>query len=420
MAIERIKVSNFRSFRDLDLELRPLTVLIGPNAAGKSNLVQVFRFLRDIARDGLENAIALQGGVEYLRNVQLGADRPLTVEIVSTQEGNFVFPSLDPAIPGSQRAAVQRLIYQFALRFGKKAGEFAITEDKVTLECEWFERVDAQQREKKLGAGRLIATNTGGQVSVTACLGDAPLEPWHFSPALRTQRLPPKTLLLEAAPLFPLYQYLSVSLAKPGDLRLALYDFDPKHLKRGIVAGKSELEEDGSNLAIVVKKILAKKSDKASLINLVRDLLPFVSDLAVERTFDHSLQLKLREKYSPGFWPAFLLSDGTVSVVALIVALFFEEKPFLLIEEPERYIHPYRIANLVSLLKEAAEKRQIIVTTHSPELVNQVGVEDLLLLSRDKEGFSSVSRPAEKERVKRFLEHDLGVGELFIENLLGV
>ena len=83
MAIKRIKIQNFRSFRDVEIELGDLNVVIGANASGKSNFIQIFRFLRDIAQSGLKNAISMQGGVEYLRNLNLGADEDFSVQVVA-------------------------------------------------------------------------------------------------------------------------------------------------------------------------------------------------------------------------------------------------------------------------------------------------------------------------------------------------
>jgi len=66
--ISRIAAKNFRSFRDIEVDLGPLEVIIGPNAAGKSNLVEVVRFLSDITRTGFENAVSLHGGPEFIPN----------------------------------------------------------------------------------------------------------------------------------------------------------------------------------------------------------------------------------------------------------------------------------------------------------------------------------------------------------------
>lgn len=82
MPIREISVSNFKSFRELRIEPDNFNIVIGSNASGKSNLIQIFKFLRDIAKYGLNNAISLQGGVEYLRNTNIGVQEPLTFRIL--------------------------------------------------------------------------------------------------------------------------------------------------------------------------------------------------------------------------------------------------------------------------------------------------------------------------------------------------
>jgi len=64
------------------------------------------------------------------------------------------------------------------------------------------------------------------------------------------------------------------------------------------------------------------------------------------------------------------------------------------------------------------EKKQIIITTHNPEIVKHAGLENLFLVSRDKEGFSVVSKPAEKQEVRIFLENEIGINDLYVDNLL--
>ena len=191
--------------------------------------------------------------------------------------------------------------------------------------------------------------------------------------------------------------------------------------RRHVVSRKSELEENGQNLSVVLKGILADPERKRKFSNLIRDLLPFVEDLKTDRLADGSLMLKLSESYQGDeYFPASLISDGTVNAIAAVIALYFEEKNLVIIEEPERNIHPHLISGLVEMMKDAARNKQIIVTTHSPEVVRQAGVEDLLLISRDKEGFSTISRPAEKHDVQIFLENDLGLDEVFIQELWGM
>jgi predicted ATPase len=72
------------------------------------------------------------------------------------------------------------------------------------------------------------------------------------------------------------------------------------------------------------------------------------------------------------------------------------------------------------MMKESSKRKQIMITTHSTEVVKHASIEDLLLLSRDTEGFSVVSRPADKEEVRIFLENEVGIEELYVQNLLGL
>jgi len=69
------------------------------------------------------------------------------------------------------------------------------------------------------------------------------------------------------------------------------------------------------------------------------------------------------------------------------------------------------------MMKDASQKKQIIVTTHNPEIVKYAGLDNILLVSRDKNGFSKISRPIDKEEIRTFLEH-IGIEELYVQNLL--
>ena len=98
----------------------------------------------------------------------------------------------------------------------------------------------------------------------------------------------------------------------------------------------------------------------------------------------------------------------------------FGVPPITIIEEPERNIHPHLISGLVSMMKDASKEKQIIVSTHNPEMVKHSDLEDILLVSRDREGFSQITRPAEKQEVQIFLENEMGIDELYVQNLLEI
>jgi predicted ATPase len=69
-------------------------------------------------------------------------------------------------------------------------------------------------------------------------------------------------------------------------------------------------------------------------------------------------------------------------------------------------------------MKDVASKKQVLVTTHNPQMVKFAGQENILLISRDKDGFSVISKPYEKEMVREFLKNEIGIEDLFIQNLL--
>src|SRR5208337_2279137 len=92
MTIKTIRVKNFKSFKDVEVHLGDFNVLIGANASGKSNFIHIIEFLRDIQRHGLENAISLQGGPEYLTNLNIGLGEKLAIEVVTSREADKELP----------------------------------------------------------------------------------------------------------------------------------------------------------------------------------------------------------------------------------------------------------------------------------------------------------------------------------------
>jgi predicted ATPase len=153
----------------------------------------------------------------------------------------------------------------------------------------------------------------------------------------------------------------------------------------------------------------------------MRDLLPFVDDLRVEPFADRTFLFRLEEVFFPDeYLPASLLSDGTINVTALIVALYFERRALVAFEEPERNLHPSLLAKVVDMLRDASRRKQVIISTHSPEVVRHAKLEDLILVSRGESGFSRLSRPSERETVRDFLKNEIGIEDLFLQNMLEI
>ncbi|MDD1704834.1 MAG: AAA family ATPase [Methanoregula sp.] len=418
MPIRQIQVTNFKSFSEIAIDLCGFDVVIGSNAAGKSNFISIFKFLHDIARNGLSNAIAMQGGAEYIRNAKIGASRELSIRVVYQPDPTAEILDRPQADGPPLCMEACDSSYEFAMRFDATGDGFTITRDRLVIGCTLSACKETAEERETIGRGEIAVTSVNGEVNYAVSLPDGcPLTEREVIPLFfRGKHLPERTLLLETP-----YAYPLPHLEKFFE-RIAVYDIDPKLPKKGaVITGKRELEEDGSNLALAMKMITEDPEKKRKFANLLRDILPFVEDFSVQKFMDVSFILTLRERYAKEqSLPASSLSDGTITIFALIIALYFEEKPFIIIEEPVSHIHPFLIGRLMAMMKEASGKKQVILSTHSPEVVKHTCLSDILLISRDSEGFSIISRPADKEEVRTFLENEIGIEELYIQNLLGL
>ena len=415
MPITCISVTNFKSFREMSFHPASFNILIGSNASGKSNLIQVFIFLRDIAKYGIGNAISLQGGVDYLRNTVIGPAEELSFKIEYTLE-----EKKRDVIGVREHAPIyfepSHLMYEFSIRFTDTQAGYEVPKDHLEITGDFFGPATPGE---KTGPGCMILSLVDGEIQYNL------VPPPGF--VVRDEDLFPHLFQKQENPFSRLIANIPMNVPGIPPLEwifrgIKIYDFDPRLLKKAApMLGKTELEKDGSNLAIVVKGICEDPERKTAFLNLVRDMLPFVDDIAVEKFLDMSLFMKVKEVYSGNkYIPASMVSDGTINIAALIVALFFEERPVTIIEEPERNIHPALISKLVAILRDASQRKQIIVTTHNPEMVKHVNIEDITLITRDRDGFSHLSRPVDKQEVRTFLEHEIGIDELFIQDLLGL
>jgi len=383
MAIKRIEIQNFKSFRQQTIELKSFNVLIGANASGKSNFLQIFQFISDIAHHGLSDAISMQGGVEYLRNTNLANQKDLTLKIVvdSTPE----------------------MAYEFSLHFDESS--FKIEQDKLVLNLE--------NDSNEVAA----VTCVNGDIKIAKVLGELQKEVFDKIRLIKT--LKPQTLLLEQ----PIFRLALADFLDDVDIfsNISIYQFDAKQPKKAVLmAGKRELEADTNNLAIVLRHILADEEKKRLFFNMLSYVLPFVEDIRVQPFTDKYLIITLKETYSEVYLPTAFISEGTLNAISLVTILYFQEKPLVLIEEPEKHIYPCLISEVVDIFKDISEYKQVIITTHESEVIKHAHCENILFIYRDHEGFSTICRPFETEEVKIFLQNDLRPEYLYTRDLLGI
>ena len=160
------------------------------------------------------------------------------------------------------------------------------------------------------------------------------------------------------------------------------YNFDPKYCLIDDNNENSKLNHYGENLTGVIEKILSNEDDKRTFLNLVSMLLPYINDINILRLDDNRKIFSLSEKYNKSAILSPFVSEGTLNLLALVCVLYFDSSNIVLIEEPDRNIHPALFIQIVEMMKEVSNTKQIIISTHSPEILNFCNLENIYLFSR--------------------------------------
>ena len=365
LQIIRAWARNYRSISEGEIELDPLTVLVGPNASGKSNWLDVLRFMKDAIRFDPSVAIYQRQGLEAIHHSKVAAEQPhIEVGITATVPSRFASQGY---------AAIQ---YGFALTRTKE-GMFRVSQEAGIISDEGEDSpvmgfsshggyIKFSECPAPMDIKSMLSPKDGGDVEITA-LGLPTLvrEIRRMSLLDREQDRFLTPLVRDG---FRQLHYIFTNAR--------LYHIFPNPIREPQRPGNTYLlDEDASNLAAILSETAR---ETPSVLSRIREalihLVPGITDLEV-RPVGGYLVIRLKHGAGPeGDW--FDLSqesDGTVRLLALLIALHQQHPLTLLgIEEPELTVHPGALAVLADLINEAALRSQVIVTTHSPDFVDCV------------------------------------------------
>ncbi len=363
--LDQIHVAGYKSIRDQRVELGPLNVLIGANGAGKSNFVAVFELLRQIVNKNLQVHVGLAGGADQM----LFYGRKVTEKIALQFDfgKNAYRCVLLPASNGS-------------LIFGEETASF--------------------QGE---GFGGPYEESLGGGHQETAL----------HKESRRTKRTTIADHVLRAFASWQVYHFHDTSSSsKIKDL--------------GDVDDNRFLRADAGNLAAFLYLLKEKHFDVyRNIVDVVRMVAPFFGDFTLhpDRLVSGKIKLEWHEKGSDAYFDAHALSDGTLRFISLVTLLLQPHGIFqpdlpstILLDEPELGLHPYAVVVLADLLRSAAERTQIIVSTQSVTLVNQLSPEDVIVV--DRIGGESIFRHLSEAEISSWLD-DYALGDLWEKNVIG-
>ncbi len=411
--ITRVWAKNFRSIEHAELELGQLTVLVGPNASGKSNLLDVLGFLSDVACDGLETAMNRRGGIE-----SVGRRSP---------EGKISGPEIGLEYEFSEG----KLQYVFALH-ARRGGDYRVKHETV-----WLPPIESESKRSEIviSNGRITKPRLRRDVRLAEEGGQS------TSAAKMINQLIAKSggrdlqlISPEPSPVITLLSFLlasssslqeslgfrlqqSLTVAKDRLAKIGLYHIFPNSLREPQKAADSyPLAVGGENLASILRDMIQKKSRFfPELREAMSVAVPGVSDIRVTSAGSYYvMELKHDRDGSNDKSSWFDLShesDGTIRLLAMLAALFQEPSPSLTcLEEPELAIHPGAMAVLSDTMEEAALRGQVLVATHSPDLIDRLPIDSIRAVTA-KDGSTKVGAIADHQ-LKSVKEDLFSPGEL--------
>jgi predicted ATPase len=208
--------------------------------------------------------------------------------------------------------------------------------------------------------------------------------------------------------------------------KVVVYNFSPVSLSKDAPA--TQMTSSGEGIANALTDILL--DDRERFIELEQrfiQLVPNISRISLKQE-DNSNRLRLVDKYSEHLIPASDISDGTLRILAFLVALYQVGTPNIVcFEKPENGIHPWLLNRMMELLNLVATEGitgnpvQVLITTHSPVLLNYVKPEQVRAVEIDNEGKTQIhALPIESARFQAAMEaYDGELGELWFTNLIG-
>lgn len=392
MQIEFIRLRNFRAFQDVTMKDVPrFCVLVGANGTGKSTLFSVFAFLRDAMAGNVTSALAKLGGSRGLQEVRSrNSSGPIEIELkVRTELSDgrsrrITYELHIDELGGRAVVAKEVLRYKRGNRGGRpwKFLDFSMgTGEAVTNELDSVLDESLLTRENQtLKSPDILAIKGLAQFErfpAVVVLGDL-IENWHLS------------------------------------------DFHINRARPEAQAGYADqLSPSGDNLSLVVEFLYKNHPEQfREVLDRLKRRVPGVTHVEAKTTEEGRVLLKFQDGAFEDPFLARYVSDGTIKMLAYLVLLYDPSPhPLLCVEEPENQLYPSLLWDLAEEFRAYASRGgQVFVTTHSPDFLNAVQLDEVFWLVKEK-GYTQICRAADDEQLTAYMNAGDQMGYLWSQGL---
>ena len=386
MFLKSVSIQHYKSLAEVKIaDLKPLTLLVGTNAVGKSNIVDALKFIRDIAVDGLDHAMSTRGGIGIIR--QYSPTRPFQISI----KVNFIqlFDN-EEQHDGSYEITISSL----------KGGNYRVEHEAATW---WDEHPNFNEEEDEwVSEGISQSAFTRNALGKIQLDGNSMENQFPQDVAVLGSRMYQIHLL---SSFFSRFRFSTIF---PNTLREPSRPDTDRALK-----------ESGQNWASVLKALKKTNAGRQSLERIketMQVVMPALQDVAVKSVGGYlvpQFRVKDNDDANAHDFDPVQLSDGTLRIFGILLALYqTPPPPFLALEEPEQTVHPAILATLAEAFREVSEQTQIFVTSHSPHFVDFFQPDEIRVVSMER-GKTLVS-PICRTQMEAVKEHLISIEELMM------
>lgn len=364
--LRKLSISGFKSLKDFSIT--PTTNFLsiaGENGVGKSNICDALLFLKSIINNGFFTSLREFGGTDYIFRDQLDDSGYCRISYYIDLTDDVSKRDNPPPI------GLENKFYP-----------------KYQIDIFW--KPDEVIMNEKLYIGsELVLDRKNNSISVLGRNG-------KLKKVEALSQYNPDITALNLISGNPIVEFIK---------NIKIYRFNPLAAKSRIslINNSESLDSDGKNLALILSKIEQNENLKEVILDWLNLIVPSLSNVKVDKN-EKDCDINFYEKYDGHKYPSQLVSDGTMYVLCMLTAILSNKEKnnsLILIEEPERGIHPKAIAELINFMRyQVSEFYNIIITTHSESVVRSMNIDEFWIAVRQNgktlvKHASEVSKEAE-------------------------